>query len=146
MCDSVTFSVSEFEFGVPQNLRLQESVTLVLHWSGSNTRTRRKACKCLVFKRTPFKAVPENVRSRAPPAPEGAPLQSRQEWLGPPSAPLPEVEGTPRSDHIFHSTTQVELRYQQDEFGASRSWSARKCVIIRGMGDYLGRRGERPDG
>ena len=67
-------------------------------------------------------------------APEGALSHD-----GPPSAPPPEVEGTPPSDHTFHSARESELRYQQDECDANRSWNARERCIIRGMEDHLGR-------
>ena len=44
---------------------------------------------------------------------------ARQTWPGPLFAPQPKVEDTPRSDHLFHSAREVDLRYQQDEFHAS---------------------------
>ena len=49
-------------------------------------------------KRTPFNAVRECSRDRAPPAPEGTPLQERQTCSGPPSAPplLLDDEGPQR--------------------------------------------------
>ena len=71
---------------------------------------------------TQVKAVPEVAKSRAPPVPEGAPPQNMQVWLGPPSAPMPEVEGVPRSDHLQCE----ESGTQQDEFDANRSWNARE--------------------
>ena len=40
---------------------------------------------------------------------------------------------TPRSDHTFHSA-------REDEFDASRSWSARERVVIRSMEDDPGKR------
>ena len=46
----------------------------------------------LVPKRTPFRAVAECARNRAPFASEGTPPQDRQMWLGPPSAPPLEME------------------------------------------------------
>ena len=58
-------------------------------------------------KRTSFKAVPERVRNRVPPAPEGTPPQERQTGPGPPSAAPTEVEDTPRSNHTIHSTFTV---------------------------------------
>ena len=48
------------------------------------------------------------------------------------------VEGTSQSDHdhTCHSARELELRDQQDEFEASRSWPARERVIMRGIEDY----------
>ena len=34
----------------------------------------------------------------------------------------------PRSEHMFHRAREVELRYQQDEFDASRSWPKLKSM------------------
>ena len=39
-----------------------------------------------------FEAVPRWVRSRAPPPPEGTPLQHTATWPGPPTDPPAEVE------------------------------------------------------
>ena len=85
-------------------------------------------------KRTLFKRC-LSVRNKAPPpAPEGTPTQERQTWRGPPSAPPPEVEDTPRSDHTFHS-----VRESDDELDANHSWNPTERVIIRGVEDYFGR-------
>ena len=40
------------------------------------------------------------------------------------------MEDTPRSDHIFHSARELELRYLQDEQGSA---------AVRGMEDCLGK-------
>ena len=79
------------------------------------------------------------ARNRTPPEPEGTTQQERQTSPGRASAPPPEVEDMPRSDHIFHSAREVELRYQQDEFDASRSWSAQERVIFRYVEDSWGK-------
>ena len=47
------------------------------------------------------------------------------------------MRGAPWSGRTSHSASEVNLRYQQHEFDAGRSWSARERVIIRGTEDYL---------
>ena len=50
---------------------------------GSGTGRHRKVCLSRWYL---------SVRNRAPPPPQGTPLQERPTWLGPPSAPPPEKE------------------------------------------------------
>ena len=133
--DLVACSVSGFEINVPLGFCL-------LHWSVSNTRKRRQAGSATsaidaCVHKDAFQCG-ANVRSRAPPAPEGAPPQSKQEW--------PDHHRLPRRRWKAHreattsySAREVELMSQHDEFDASRSWSARERVPIRGMEDDLGK-------
>ena len=81
-------------------------------------------------RRTLVEAMPEHVKNRAPPAPEGAPPQGRQSWPGPlfTAACWKGMQRTSRSEQ--------EL-YQRDEFDVSRSWNARQRVIIRVMASYV---------
>ena len=71
-------------------------------------------------KRTPVKAVLGCLSDRAPPPPKGTHLQQKVTWLGPPSDPVPEVGGTPRSNRKFHSAEESDL-----EFDANQVWSPR---------------------
>ena len=84
------------------------------------------AAKCALYK-----AVPECVRNRGPPPPEVTQLQERPTWYDPPSDPLPEVGGTQRSDHTFHTISESDR-----EFGANHTWNPRERVTIRGMEDH----------
>ena len=94
--------------------------------SVSNTRNRRQAWKCHQSKRCLRPEERIHSGPQVPPATEGVPPPNRQEW--PRKLSASAARG---GRHI----AELELRYQQDEFDASRSLSARKRVIIRGM-DY----------
>ena len=69
-------------------------------------------------KTTPVRAVPERVRSGAPPPPEGTPLQQTAPWPGPPKDPPVEVD-------------EMEVRH------ANPPWSAREGTLIENMESYL---------
>ena len=110
VCDLVSFSVSEFEFDVARKISISRmrSTNLALE---REQHKKAKAClevtpiqTTLVPRRTPFKAVPNNVRNKARIAPEGA-RQADVAWttVGPttlsgrhaPERPhLPQREGS----------------------------------------------------
>ena len=116
LCESVSSSVSEIESDVPQNLSVsgKRSISTALE---RDQHKKAKGKHGSAQKRTPCKAVLENVMSRAPWAPEER-IAAKQGKNGLDHHQLrrQEVEGTPRTDQIFHSAREVELRYQQDEF------------------------------
>ena len=72
------------------------------------------------------KAVPEGMRSRAPPPPEGTPLQIWPTWPGSPNEPPVEVE-----------EMKVEDLTPDPNSGATHAWKPRERAIVRRMEDYF---------
>ena len=60
------------------------------------------------------KAVLGQEKNRAPRAPEEAAPQDRQIWMGPPSAPPPELEEE-SAQHTSRSEKELKLMYREDE-------------------------------
>ena len=80
---------------------------------------------------SPFTAVPECMRSRAPLPQEGTPLRQTATWLGPPADPP-----------VVVNEMEVVDAISDPEFDVIHAWRLRDRVIIRKMEDYLARKRE----
>ena len=139
---SFSVSVPDCDIVESQPLLFPEIVAPALRWSvNKKTKASMEAAPFQsVRKRAPAKALPECLRNRAPPPPQGTPLQQKSDVAWPAVGPAARG-GRKKLRSSRPSTVQKKT---DSKFDGNHAWNPRERVIIRVMEDYLGRSEEIP--
>ena len=127
------FSDSDCEFVEPQTFSLsnkrEASVALECETVMSIERPPVKSCARSGQKQAhAAKFAPECMQSRAPPPPEGTPVQSRPTWPGPPKKPPAEEEAMEVEDYNLPWTARERVVLDKKERYLKKSESIKVAV------------------